>query len=768
MRFAFARWRRKLRKRRGPVSTSQRIGWVRLGSVGLVLMLMGRLFQLQVVQNDFWEHQAELVRRRIEPIAAERGRILDREGRVLAGTRRSYDVVLDIKRLLNHCTPLLLAEALTPLRLAFVSVEDVLAEPDAMLDELLRTSPAAVDAIDDPGLRSETRAFLQTALERAVSDRRRFLEVLRDDDERSLAELVQPDRALLVESLESWRTRFTMLEEALDSEPGSLARCLDERRVQFLQWWAGKAERMSRTSMPAEDIARERVTWFRLRRGQATVFVSDCAYDPIVPLLAMDPDGFEGIRAEPKARRDYPLPIAPELIGMAFGPSQEQVEGFREHREEIDALRRKIHRTEVDQANLDELVETFRTEEYWPSDIVGHRGLEARYETELRGDRGYREAEWDRKAEDTTASPEYKAPVKGGDLVLTLDAALQREAERLLGQTSIEGAKTPVESYREAPRAALVLVEVATGDLLVLASYPHWTREEFQDDYEALSTRSDRPLHPAAFAPWRVPVPGSLLKPIYALEAFLDPAYSPNATVHCSGRWKSNGPHCHLRTGHGSVDLGEAIRKSCNVYFFDLAMAHGPYCLLGALERFGFGRRTCDDIPGELGGNVPGPPDRVRGGALLNIAIGQGEVETTPLQIAIAFAGVATGQVPQARLVRSANGVERPVTSRPLPYPTEAYHAVHAAMAAVCRTGGTASVLASLDIAGKSGTAQTGPGRPDHSWFAGFFPQAAPRYVICVFAEKCGLGGGKFAAPLARAFLTSDAAQVLWSEGQQR
>ncbi len=761
MRF-FRRFGRRIKKKR-PVSTARRIGWVRWGAVAVVVLLAARLGQLQLVQHAFWEQQAELVRRRIHSLAAPRGRILDRHGMVRAENERSYDVVLDLGRLLTDCTPLLMAEMRTYLEGEFFGLERVLGDPEGSFERLFALTAVDLKRVRDPSAGASIRTHGRVLFKQGTRLGKTVTSFLRGRRTGTIVEDCRVDTDAIRAKFAAWRERLANVETALEAEPLSLVRYIDERRRYIMGRWQKAARQRAGDGMTEDDIARERVDYLRRLRSHPAVFRKNVAYDPIVPLLTMERERHVGILVVARMRRLYPIEVAPGLIGQARGPKDEDKELFRKGREEIDDLRKRIYRSPADQKKLERLTEKFRTVTVWPDDVVGRTGLEKSFEKVLRGERGYRIGEWDRTKSNTTTDPREVQPKAGQDIVLTLDAAMQLEAERVLGMTSPPGADDPVPPYHESPKGAMVLIDVETGDVLVLASRPRWTRLEYTLHYAVLLKRKDKPLWPRAYQPPRIPEPGSLLKPIYSLEALSDEAFDPRHSIVCGGRYGRRGPRCDNHRLGMNVNMATALKKSCNTYYCGLARDLGPVRLVTALRNFGFGART-GAITGEFAGRLP-DSERLRGGSLSNLAIGQAEVETTPLQLAVAFAGIATGRLPRARVVRSIAGVDQPTHSTPLPYSEHAFQEVRRGLMGVTEGGGTASIFTGFDIrvAGKTGTAQGGTSRaiPNHAWFAGYFPAEAPRYAIVVYAEHCGVGGGHFAAPLARTFLESKAAHPL-------
>jgi penicillin-binding protein 2 len=228
--------------------------------------------------------------------------------------------------------------------------------------------------------------------------------------------------------------------------------------------------------------------------------------------------------------------------------------------------------------------------------------------------------------------------------------------------------------------------------------------------------------------------------------------------------------------GHEQITLRDALAQSCNVYFFHFAEQAGAAPLVSWAEKFGFGAATGIDLPGESPGHLPSPASARmhdqpwRAGDTLALAVGQGSLTATPLQMARLFAAIANG----GRLVtpRIALRLSMPAEqAEPLEASDDELRLQHASpqsiaglhgetLAAVRR--GLEQVVAASDgtahrtvynesvtIAGKTGTAETGGGREDHAWFAGYAPAEAPVVAFVVALEHAG-GGGEAAGPIAR------------------
>ncbi len=423
--------------------------------------------------------------------------------------------------------------------------------------------------------------------------------------------------------------------------------------------------------------------------------------------------------------------------------------------------------------------------EYSSDDWVGASGIERQYEIELRGRRG-RHVAYPTAGGRVLAEFDAPPPVPGRDLALTIDLRLQREAEELL-----DAAVQRADAFEPAaPRGgAAVVLDAATGAVVAAASSPRYDPNVFlsADRSAAVRLSADprRPLFDRA-TQMALP-PGSAFKVVSAVALLHRRGFDPSAPLVCRGyldrtdRWRCE---LYIRTGrgHGAMTLSDALTESCNVYFFHHAAEMGGGPLVDWARRFGLGQRTGIDLPAEGAGTVPpAMADDHSGPALsptetLNLAIGQGTLTATPLQMAVAMAAVANGgkwvqphllagemlttdaaNVPGGTQAKEPSNhlsgrelpMRGPLWTAPPACPIEgidpgALEVLRDALhRAVSDENGTAHASVYWDrvaIAGKTGTAETSAGRPPHSWFVGFVPAERPRFAFAVAIEHGGSG----------------------------
>lgn len=433
----------------------------------------------------------------------------------------------------------------------------------------------------------------------------------------------------------------------------------------------------------------------------------------------------------------------------------------------------------VRRINEDDLARIDDKVAYAGTNHIGKTGAERLYEKKLLGEVGYQWVETNAHGRVMNVL-ESRSPVPGADLVLHIDAGLQQVASAALGDR----------------RGAIVAMEPATGGLLAVVSKPAYDPNLFVTGVDAGTYKSwldsaDTPLFNRALQGQYEP--GSTVKPFIGLIALTqqvvdrdhvieDPGYFrlPNEDrLYRDWNWNEQGEH----GGHGLVDLERAIYRSCNVYFYRLAVEMGIDLLHQELGRFGFGRNLSVDMPHSGKGLMPSPDwkRKTHGeawypGDTVNVGIGQGAMLVTPLQLVTAVSVLANrGRVVRPRLLLDAgSGFAAADAEEVVPGRPEDWDYVIGAMEQVVHRGnrgfgenGTAWAYIGRDIpyrmAGKSGTAQVVGIKQgeeydeealderlrEHAWFVAFAPVEAPRIAVAVLVENGG-GGSLVAAPVAR------------------
>lgn len=411
-----------------------------------------------------------------------------------------------------------------------------------------------------------------------------------------------------------------------------------------------------------------------------------------------------------------------------------------------------------------------------PGFRIGKAGMEQKFDLALRGAGGTSQVEVNAVGR-VIRELERKEGEAGTDLMLTLDERLQRFTSERLGAES----------------AASVVMDIHTGEVLVMASTPSYDPNAFnrgltQREWNALAGDPRAPMTNKAISGQYSP--GSTFKMIVALAALEQGAITPEQTVTCRGHTDlgSRRFHCWEDRGHGAMDMVQAIAQSCDVYFYDIARRVGVDRIAEMSRRLGLGSSTGVGLAGERAGLIPTEAwkratlgEAWQQGETFNVGIGQGYVLTTPLQLAVMAARLSTGLAVEPVLTRRVM-IEDTVVQRP----PQAFSALNIdpAHLAVARRGmfeglngprGTARAsklrLNGVQMSGKTGTTQVKritmaereAGLPDsdevpwnertHALFVAYAPEDNPRYALSVIVEHGG-GGAAVAAPIARDIMT--------------
>ena len=522
-----------------------------------------------------------------------------------------------------------------------------------------------------------------------------------------------------------------------------------------------------------EGIAINRQTYQLVLVSEQTESVAD-TLDRIAALIDLSESDIRWVLKETSRRSDF-VPVTvreglswsevtrievnlPELPGVLIEEGQSRFYPYSELAAHVTGYVGAVSEAELTAA--DPLLEL-------PGFRTGKNGVEKIFETELRGNAGTRQVEVNAYGRVIREIARQDAAT-GEDLTLTIDMGLQGFAARTLGEEA----------------GSVVVMDLLNGDVLALVSSPAFDPNAFNqgltsEAWQALLNDPKAPLINKAIA-GQYP-PGSTFKMIVAMAALEMGLMAPEDTVYCPGHYTLGNHtfHCWRRWGHGHVGMVEALKQSCDVYFYEVAYQVGVDKIAEMAERFGFGAVTNIELTGERAGLVPTKAwkesvigESWLGGETLNVAIGQGYMLATPMQLAVMAArlGNGTSKV-MPRIARSTTGPDVPFFET-LNIDPEVLAVVREGMVAVVNdpVGGTAYGARiedeGMEMAGKTGTAQvrriTTAGREanrdledipwnerDHALFVAYAPLHAPRYACAVVIEHGG-GGSTAAAPVAR------------------
>ena len=396
------------------------------------------------------------------------------------------------------------------------------------------------------------------------------------------------------------------------------------------------------------------------------------------------------------------------------------------------------------------------------SDSEGREGLEQVFDSELRGQAGQLHVTYD-AAGNKTSERIARPPVPGYNVITTLDEDVQRICENVLA--------------KNCKRGAFVVMDPNNGEILAMASQPGFNPNEFvpvvkKEVFERYSTDEAAPLMPRAYR--SAYPPGSAFKVVVGFAALESGKITPENRFDCPSAM-TIGDHTFKnwkKSGAGSLNFVEALTQSCNTWFYQVGLKIGADSIIEYAHRLGLGKRTGIPIHAENEGNIPTDDYMMRvhrrdikRGDVANMAIGQGDILITPLQMAQALSVIAsTGKFHQTRLVKQVQSLDNKVVAaypdrlrENIPVSPEIDKALRRALQNVVYNGqGTAhsAKVKGVRVAGKTGTAQWGPENKQRTaaWFAGFVPAENPEYAFAALYEgepnDDDVHGGSHAAPL--------------------
>jgi len=417
---------------------------------------------------------------------------------------------------------------------------------------------------------------------------------------------------------------------------------------------------------------------------------------------------------------------------------------------------------EIDDQRLKEL----KGMGYIPGDIVGDNGIERQYESNLRGSTGRKFMEVDNKghwvgllkrwveADDGTwmRKTQHFPPGKGNDVNLTIDIDLQKRLAAEIGE-NVGGA---------------IVMDVNSGEILAMYAYPGFDANLFVGpvmsvDWSDIINNPDKPMQNRLIQ--NAYPPGSLFKVVVALAGLMEKTITTKTRVTCKGVYQVGNREfkCWKKYGHGVVDINRAISESCDVYFYTLGEKLGSEKIIKYAELLGLGNETGIDLPGEKSGFLPTPEwkldrigERWYTGDTINMSIGQGFIQVTPIQVLRVYALFANGgklinpHLNMAAQTRDdtpdeLKGIDPEIIEI---INKGLLNAVTVGTARGCR-------INDFTIAGKTGTADDPPRKFPHSWFASFAPAENPSVVMVVFGQNGG-HSDELAVPIARRIYESD------------
>ncbi|MEQ8853805.1 penicillin-binding transpeptidase domain-containing protein [Gimesia sp.] len=717
-----------------------RLPGVRVFLLGLILVVpllavSGRLLFIQMMNAEHFYSQFGKTTESFESIPSRDGRIVSIDGRVLALDVERFDLQAHYRWLEEPPNPRWLKQqALT------------------LLEPVERRNREKVEAAQEKVLARRQQLWDELA---------QVMKTSPEELQTSCRDVQQRVETII----ESVNERASQKEGASSSDDSDVETQASAEQDQLQKFWTLFKDALTRPPRrPRREriVVREELDYHTLASGIPR---------EIALAISAHPERFPGIHIQVATLREYPQKtLAPHEIGIRHRIDEKTLKSRQQRFPEGDPL------------------------DYKEGDRIGKMGVERTYDRYLRGLRGLKKVVRNRQGE-IIRTEIIREPKSGDDVVLTLNTGLQDQVQDLLDESLQElregTEEQPAEQTDPASGGCIVVLDVRTGAIVATASAPrydlnlllHPTPEEWQ----AVLNDPRRPLFPRA-TQMMLP-PGSTFKALTSIALMESGKVDPDEPFICRGYLDRPDRHRdyiyrHYGVGHNELTLTRALRESCNVYFFQAARTMGPEAIHHWADQLGFGKPTGIDIPGERGGHLPdpSPPKSEKKspwypGDTLGMAIGQSRLTVTPLQIARLMAVVANdGEMVVPHLAHSVvPSAESSTTTRQMiSYPRRYVSGIHPGTLERVREGLTEVVahprgtgyktvrLKEVTIAGKTGTAETGGGKNDHAWFAGFVPAQRPKYAFAVVIEHGGSGSrvaGPVAQKLVRAMLDTSVLQ---------
>ena len=487
----------------------------------------------------------------------------------------------------------------------------------------------------------------------------------------------------------------------------------------------------------------------------------------LASLLNLDPLLLDQRRDRGTDRDGYRTTLMLDLKPEQVLRFREQALGLRGAQVDVDILRfyphgsLAAHALGYTQPITESEYDTLVDKGYKIRDRIGRTGVEAAYETHLRG-------KWGGQMLEVNALGEVQRNLgdrpseSGQDLTLTLDLDLQRAAEQALA---------------DKPGGAVVALEAKTGAVLALASKPGFDPNFFsklittQKEYDALFLNPKKPLLSRAMNPYD---PGSTWKPVTAMAGMESGKFPPTTKLQTKA-CITYGGHCfpdHNGAGFGQIGYADALRFSSNTFFYQVGVGVGSRALKQAANQLGFQQKTGIEIDWEESVGLVGDEDWAENGRgwadpgstpwipedMASASIGQSVVQITPLQLARAYAVFANGGwLVTPHLAKGEIDWMAPEQRRAVQIKPSTLETIRKGLRKVVEDG-TGYGLNGPGIppaAGKTGTAEDSTGGPDHAWFGCYAPYPEGKIVVVAFAQNTPGGGSVHALPMAKKVLAA-------------
>jgi penicillin-binding protein 2 len=384
---------------------------------------------------------------------------------------------------------------------------------------------------------------------------------------------------------------------------------------------------------------------------------------------------------------------------------------------------------------------------YDANSMIGKSGIEKEYDLTMKGTPGLKSITVDAKGRNVQGEHYIRPPVPGKNIVLTIDRRIQELCEKALGERM----------------GSVVVLKPNTGEILAMVSYPSYDTNRFYapDNAQYYSTLLENSNHPFLNRCIQsANAPASVFKTIMMTAILEEKAFPPTQTIDCTGKLVLGDRtfNCHVKTGHGPLNLSDALKESCDVYFWEVGGNYlGPKKIEQYARMMGLGEKTGVDLPGEVAGLVPNPDWKLSrinemwvGGDTYNMSIGQGYTQVTTLQIADLISMIVNeGTIYVPHLLKEVRDVvtgevvekRKPRILHKADISSHTFHELKKAMRRVVAEGSVRRLFNNkvVDVAGKTGTGEVGYTDRWTSWFASFGPYQADnpddQVVVVVMIE---------------------------------
>ena len=742
---------------------SRRVVGVVLLLAILLTFLCSNLYTIQYTNGADYAEQSVAKVSETETVSASRGGLFDRNGKVLTSNQISYNVTLDLNLLGNgdldrNDTILALTRTSTELGVAWTDTLPITAQPPF---EYTTADPFYTTSVDEEGETVYTLTSLGKLAvnQKWIDDPADQKEAQTEDDQEKEPGLLDKIKSFFGMGSQSQPEQTVTEPKGLPTAEELLGKmcksfsiagdnAVDEKQAK------ANGETVPTLNIGDMDPADARTIagilyelYYRARINSwpPYTFATDVSIDFITRVKELS---LSGVEIETSSVRKYNTQYAAHLLGYTGAITSETWPTYKEKGG------------------------------YTMNDYVGITGAESAFESYLKGTSGTRAIERNENGKiissqwlTDTETGESLAPQPGQNVFLTIDIDLQEQVENILA-SGVAGLKST-----ETEGAACVVLDVNSGDILASASYPTYSLSTFSQDYKQLSEDPLKPLLNRAFQ--GLYPPGSTFKMITAIGALEEGIVEPYTKIRDEGRykyWSSPQPACWIYNQgggtHGLQNVSDAIKNSCNYYFYEVGRLLGIERLDQYAAMFGLGQKTGVELT-ESAGVVASPEftESLGGtwyeGNILSVAIGQESTQVTPLQLANYIATLVNGGTRYSthllKTVKSNDFSEvtynyEPQVVSQIEIQEENLEAVKKGMLELTTSGSVSSAFANVpvQVGAKTGSAQVSAQTNSNAVFVCFAPYDDPQIAVAIAVEHGGSGSelGQIAAQIVTAYFS--------------